>query len=49
MIVGPVQVIAAFLALMGAMVFKNRGRAKAFVLSFMAFEGCPQPFVLDVV
>ena len=43
------QVIAAFLALMGAMVFKNRGRAKAFVLSFMAFEGCPRPFVLDVV
>jgi hypothetical protein len=43
-----VQVIASFLALMGAMVFKNRGRAKAFVLSFMAFEGYPQSFALDV-
>jgi hypothetical protein len=33
------QVIAAFLALMGFMVVKNKGKAKAFVKSFMSFEG----------
>jgi hypothetical protein len=33
------QVIAVFLALMGFMVVKNKGRAKAFVKSFMSFEG----------
>jgi hypothetical protein len=38
-IVGPLQVIAVFLALMGFMVVKNKGKAKAFVKSFMSFEG----------
>ena len=38
-IVCPLQVIAVFLALMGFMVVKNKGTAKAFVKSFMSFEG----------
>ncbi len=38
-VVGPLQVIAVFLALMGFMVVKNKGKAKAFVKSFMSFEG----------
>jgi hypothetical protein len=36
---GSFQVIAVFLALMGFMVVKNKGKAKAFVKSFMSFEG----------
>ncbi len=38
-VVDPLQVIAVFLALMGFMVVKNKGKAKAFVKSFMSFEG----------